>query len=64
VTGTALFPPPPIGTRCPACSGWFWWQSRGSAWTCWGCSPGPGNWQADPAIELFNSQGVCSIEVA
>lgn len=24
--------PQPPPDRCPACSGWFWWQSRRGAW--------------------------------
>jgi DNA-binding protein HU-beta len=51
----SLFPLPALGSRCPVCRGWSWWRVDGSRWQCWECKPGPADWQAYPAVDLFNS---------
>jgi len=44
----SLFPLPALGSRCPVCQGWSWWRVDGGRWQCWGCKPGPADWQAYP----------------
>jgi hypothetical protein len=38
-------------SRCAKCAGWSWWRSAAGPWCCWCCTPGPHDWQHDPAIE-------------
>jgi ribosomal protein L37AE/L43A len=53
---SALFPPPALGSHCPVCRGRSWWRVDGGQWQCWGCAPGPADWQAYPGVDLFNSR--------